>query len=93
MTSELICVAIMPDQNQRQHRPSIHKLAWHCMMGITLGLLFAGLLLHSGELQAKGLVDGPLSRIVALRFMLTAAFVFGIAATLTDGMFLVNDKQ
>jgi hypothetical protein len=81
----------MPNRPQPQSSPT--KLVWHCMMGITLGLLFAGLLLHSGELQAKGLVEGPLTRMVALRFLLTAAFLFGIGATLTGAMFLVNDKS
>jgi hypothetical protein len=79
--------------NSREPPPSFRKLLWHWMMGITLGLVFAGLLLHSGALQAKGLVDGPLSRAMTLRILLTVAFVFGVGATLTGAMFIVNEKS
>jgi len=61
------------------------------MMGTTLGIVFAGLVLQSGELQAKGLIDGPLTHALALRILLTAAFIFGIGATLTGSMFLASD--
>lgn len=80
----------MPDSPQPHLTP--HKLLWHCMMGITLGVLCAGVLLYSGTLQAKGLIDGPVTHATTLRILLTVAFVFGVGATLTGAMFLANDK-
>jgi hypothetical protein len=79
-------------QKPRQSRPPLEKLMWHGMMGITLGILFAGLLVHSGALQAKGLIVGPLSLRATLQILLTFAFLFGVGATLTGALFLANEK-
>jgi hypothetical protein len=79
--------------NSPPPQPSFRKLLWHWMMGITLGIVFAGVLLHSGSLEAKGLVDGPLSHASTLRVLLTVAFLFGVGATLTGAMFLANDNS
>lgn len=77
----------MPDS--REPKLPFRKLLWHGMMGITLGVIFAGLLLHSGALQADGFVDaGVLAR---LGILLAVACVFGIGATLTGALFLVDE--
>ena len=63
------------------------------MMGITLGILFAGIVLQSGELQSKGFLHQPQTDAVALRVLLTAAFLFGAGATFTGLIFLTNEKS
>jgi len=59
------------------------------MMGTTLGVVFAGLLLHSGALQAVGLVDAPVGLSARLGILLVVACVFGVGATLTGALFLL----
>jgi len=45
------------------------------MMGTTLGVVFAGLLLHSGALQAVSLVDAPVGLSARLGILLVVASV------------------
>jgi len=80
----------MPDS--REPKLPFRKLLWHGMMGITLGVIFAGLLLCSGALQADGFVDGHVGLLARLGILLTVAFVFGIGATLTGVLFLVDEN-
>ncbi len=77
--------------NSREPKLPFRKLLWHGMMGVTLGVIFAGLLLHSGALQADGFVDAPVGVLARLGILLTIACVFGIGATLTGAIFLVDE--
>ncbi len=79
----------MPDS--REPRLPFRKLLWHGMMGITLGVIFAGLLLYSGALQADGFVDAHIGALARLGILLTIACVFGTGATLTGALFLVDE--
>jgi len=79
----------MPDS--REPKLPDRKLLSHGMMGITLGVIFAGLLLHSGALQADGFVDAHVGVLARLAILLTIACVFGIGATLTGALFLVDE--
>lgn len=83
----------MPDPQHRAPRPSFQQLLWHCLMGITLGVLCAGLLLHVPSATAGGLIPAPASSFKTLRFLLSFAFVFGLGATLTGAVFLNHDKS
>lgn len=82
----------MSNPNHRAPVPSFPQLLWHCLMGITLGVLCAGLLLHVPSAEASSLIPGPVSSFKTLRFLLSFAFVFGLGATLTGAMFLNHDK-
>ncbi len=83
----------VPNPHSRTPRPSFQQLLWHCLMGITLGVLCAGLLLHVPTAAADtGLIPGPVDSLKTLRFLLSFAFVFGLGATLTGAMFLNHDK-
>ena len=82
----------MSDPHQRAPRPSFSQLLWHCLMGITLGVLCAGLLLHVPSAEASSLIPAPVSSLKTLRFLLSFAFIFGLGATLTGAMFLNHDK-
>jgi len=79
----------MPDS--REPKLPFSKLLWHGMMGMTLGVIFAGLLLRSGALQADGFVDAHVGALARLGILLTIACVFGIGATLTGALFLVDE--
>ena len=83
----------MSDPHRRAPHPSFQQLVWHCLMGITLGVLCAGLLLHVPSAVAGSLIPAPVSSFKTLRFLLTFAFVFGLGATLTGAMFLNHDKS
>ncbi len=61
----------MPDS--REPKLPDRKLLSHGMMGITLGVIFAGLLLHSGALQADGFVDAHVGVLARLAILLTIA--------------------
>jgi hypothetical protein len=80
----------MPDS--REPKLPFRKLLWHGMMRITLGVIFAGLLLHSGALQADDFVDAPVGLLARLGILLTVACVFGIGTTLTGALFLVDEN-
>lgn len=75
------------------HRPAIAQLLWHCLMGITLGVICAGLLLQIGASHPSVLLGGPDTLFARLRFLLTLAFLFGAGATLTGATFLAADKS
>lgn len=83
----------MPDPNRRAPRPSFQQLLWHCLMGITLGVLCAGLLLQVPSAAGNSLIAGPETSLKTLRFLLSFAFLFGLGATLTGAMFLSHDKS
>jgi hypothetical protein len=83
----------MPNPHRRAPRPSLQQLLWHCLMGITLGVLCAGLLLHVPRAAADSLIAAPVSSFKTLRFLLSFAFVFGLGATLTGAIFLNHDKS
>lgn len=83
----------MPDPRRRPPRPSFQQLLWHCLMGVTLGVLCAGLLLHVPSADAHSLVPDPAGSLKTLRFLLSFAFIFGLGATLTGAMFLNHDKS
>lgn len=83
----------MPDPHRREPRPSFQQLLWHCLMGIALGVLCAGLLLHVPSANAASLLPAPGSSLKTLRFLLSFAFIFGIGATLTGAVFLNHDKS
>jgi hypothetical protein len=76
-----------------QPNPPFRRLLWHWMMGVTLGIVFAGIVLQSGELEAKGFLHQPLTHAVALHILLTAAFLFGAGAAFTGLIFLTNEKS
>ncbi len=78
--------------NQKPPNPLIQQLLWHCLMGITLGIICAGLLLQIGAGDPTGLIAGPVTLVARLRFLLEAAFFFGTGATLTGATFLANEK-
>lgn len=73
--------------------PLIKQLLWHCLMGVALGVLCGGLLLQIGASQPDALIHGADTVFERLRFLLTIAFFFGIAATLTGATFLANEKE
>lgn len=83
----------MPDPNRRAPRPSFQQLLWHCLMGIALGVLCAGLMLHVPTSGGNSLIAGPETSYKTLRFLLSFAFLFGLGATLTGAMFLSHDKS
>ena len=83
----------MPDPHHRAPRPSFQQLLWHCLMGVTLGVLCAGLLLHVPRSASDGLIAAPASSLKTLRFLLSFAFAFGVGATVTGAMFLNHDKS
>ncbi len=83
----------MPDPQRRAPRPSFQQLLWHCLMGIALGVLCAGLLLHVPTAEGASLIAGPETSYKTLRFLLSFAFLFGLGATLTGAMFLSHDKS
>ena len=62
-------------------------------MGITLGVLCAGLLLHVPSADAKSLIAAPVNSLKTLRFLLSFAVIFGIGATLTGVVFLNHDQS
>ena len=82
-----------PNPQRGTPRPSFQQLLWHCLMGITLGVLCAGLLLHVPSAEAGSLIPAPVNSFKTLRFLLSFAFVFGLGATLTGAMFLNHDKS
>jgi len=75
--------------NSPEPKPTFHNLLWHGMIGTTLRVVFAGLLLHSGALQAVSLVDAPVGLSARLGILLVVACVFGVGATLTGALFLL----
>lgn len=82
----------MSNPQHRTPHPSFQQLLWHCLMGITLGVLCAGLLLHVPSAYATSLIPAPVSSFKTLRFLLSFAFVFGLGATVTGAMFLNHDQ-
>ena len=78
--------------NSPEPKPTFHNLLWHGMIGTTLRVVFAGLLLHSGALQADDFVDAPVGLLARLGILLTVACVFGIGTTLTGALFLVDEN-
>jgi hypothetical protein len=68
-------------------------LLWHCLMGVALGVLCAGLLLQVPSSAGDSLIVGPETSFKTLRFLLSFAFLFGLGATLTGAMFLSHDKS
>ncbi|MGH6671326.1 MAG: hypothetical protein ACRECE_00665 [Xanthobacteraceae bacterium] len=62
-------------------------------MGITLGIICAGLLLQIGASHPSGLLGEPDTFVARLRFLLTVAFLFGVGATLTGATFLASEKS
>jgi hypothetical protein len=83
----------MSDPQHRAPHPSFQQLLWHGLMGITLGVICAGLLLHVPSANASDLISAPASSLKTLRFLLSFAFIFGIGATLTGAVFLNHDKS
>jgi hypothetical protein len=83
----------MPDPQRRAPRPSLQQLLWHCLMGVALGVLCAGLLLQVPSSAGDSLIAGPETSYKTLRFLLSFAFLFGLGATLTGAMFLSHDKS
>jgi NhaP-type Na+/H+ or K+/H+ antiporter len=83
----------MPDPQRRAPRPSLQQLLWHCLMGVALGVLCAGLLLQVPSSAGDSLIAGPENSYKTLRFLLSFAFLFGLGATLTGAMFLSHDKS
>jgi uncharacterized membrane protein YeiB len=83
----------MPDPHRRAPRSLFQQLLWHCLMGVTLGVLCAGLLLQVPSSAADTLIATPASSFKTLRFLLSFAFLFGVGATLTGAMFLSHDKS
>jgi cytochrome bd-type quinol oxidase subunit 2 len=73
--------------------PLIKQLTWHCLMGVALGVLCAGLLLQIGAAHPDALIHGSDTILARLRFLLTVAFFFGLAATLTGATFMANEKE
>jgi hypothetical protein len=83
----------MPDPHPRAPRPPLRQLFWHCLMGVALGVLCAGLLLQVPSSAGDNLIVGPAISFKTLRFLLSFAFLFGLGATLTGAMFLSHDKS
>lgn len=73
--------------------PLFRQLIWHCLMGITLGILCGGLLLQIGSSHPGALLHNGNNFVERLRFLLILAFFFGIAATLTGAAFLATDEE
>ena len=69
------------------------QLLWHCLIGAALGVLCAGLLLNISGSHSDALIHGSDTMFVRLRFLLTVAFFFGVASTLTGAILLVNEKE
>jgi hypothetical protein len=82
----------MPDPHRRAPRPSFQQLLWHCLMGVALGVLCAGLLLHVPSAAAGSLMPPPENSLKTLRFLLSFAFIFGLGATVTGAIFLNHEK-
>ena len=83
----------MSNPQRRPPRPSFQQLLWHCLMGVTLGVLCAGLLLHVPSAAARSLIPTPSGSLKTLRFLLSFAFIFGLGATVTGAVFLNQDKS
>jgi cytochrome bd-type quinol oxidase subunit 2 len=73
--------------------PLIKQLTWHCLMGVALGVLCAGLLLQIDSSHSDALIHGADTMAARFRFLLTVAFFFGAGATLTGATFLANDNE
>jgi NhaP-type Na+/H+ or K+/H+ antiporter len=69
------------------------ELLWHCLMGITLGVICGGLLLQIGASQPDALMHGADTMAARLCLLLTVALLFGVGATLTGATFLANEKE
>jgi hypothetical protein len=86
--------ASMNERNQRPSgAPTITQLLWHCLMGITLGIICVGLLLQIAGSHPGNLIEGPDTLFARLRFLVEVTFLFGIGATLTGATFLMNEKS
>jgi hypothetical protein len=62
-------------------------------MGITLGVICVGLLLQIAGSHPEKLIEGPDTLFARLRFLLEVTFFFGVGATLTGALFLMNEKS
>jgi hypothetical protein len=67
------------------------QLLWHCLMGMTLGVICAGLLLQIGG--TNELIGSANTLAARLQFLLGVAFFFGVGATLTGVVFLINERS
>jgi hypothetical protein len=84
----------MNERNQTpSNAPTVTQLLWHCVMGITLGIICVGLLLQIAGSHPGNLIQGPNTLFARLRFLLEVAFFFGVGATLTGATFLMNEKS
>lgn len=73
-------------------RFTFRQLLWHCMMGMTLGILCAGLLLYTRIPELLPL-DQPGAMVSRFGYLLAVGIPFGICATLTGALFTVSDQS
>lgn len=74
-------------------RITLRQLLWHGMMGTALGILCAGMLLVSRLPELQPFLDDLSSALARLLFLLAIGLSFGLCATLTGAMFLVNEQS
>ena len=80
-------------QRRPKPHPSSRQLLWHGLMGMTLGVIFAGLLLDIEASHPGALINYPDTPLARLAFVFVVACLFGIGATLTGARFLANGKS
>lgn len=66
------------------------QLVWQCLMGVTLGIICAGLLLQMAG--SDKLIAGADTFVARLQFILEVAFLFGLGSTVTGITFLLNEN-
>ena len=69
----------------------LRRLVWHGMMGMALGIVFAGVLLFS-HVSTLALLDNAGDLSSRLIFLVAVGLFFGIGALLTGAVFLVSDE-
>jgi uncharacterized membrane protein YedE/YeeE len=71
--------------------PKIRQLLCDWIMGVTVGVLFGGMLLITHVVDAHLLVDVPQPWLARLVFLILAGFSFGLGAVLTGTLFLLHE--
>jgi hypothetical protein len=79
--------------NPRRQLPEFYQLLWHGAMGMTLGILCAGILLVAHVPVTTHVVDQPISMLARFIFLVTVGLSFGIGAALTGAMFLAGEQS
>lgn len=79
--------------NREKRISLVGQLAWHWMMGMTLGILCGGFLLVANTPELHHLIGRLGSSLARLEFLISVGISFGASATLTGVMFLLQEKS